>query len=399
MKLIKLALEGIDLFEEEKFEIDLFASDRVVDPEPVNELQKGFYTQNTIAIAGINATGKTTALRILKFAAEVLVGNTPLGSSSVANLAKSTLTLKTILWNDNKLYCLVSEISFTAFGRDEWLKSNTQTRSAIFHEELLYRLDKPLKNRKLISSFDLFCSVATLIERRSDLLEKDASRYLPVDRSIITAYLQEGYFAFLFGDVENPSSVNSSIIQVFDPRIDYIRDMEARDGLSEERNLLFKFKDEKENRVVTSHELIDLLSAGTIRGTGIIVQCIEALRSGGYYVLDEIENHLNKQLVGVVISLFNSKESNPFGATLIFTTHYPEVLDFLPRKDNVYFLVRNNEFETRIIRYSNEVKRIENKKSEVFLSNYIKGTAPKYDEIKALQETMKQLVMQGGGDI
>ncbi|MCL2137383.1 MAG: ATP-binding protein [Coriobacteriia bacterium] len=400
MKLLKLALEGIDLFEDKRFEIDLFASDRVVDREPVHELQKGLYTQNAIAIAGINATGKTTALRIIQFAARVLGGTGFIDFNAIAEIAHTDLTLKMIIWCDSELFCLVSEFEFLTADSDEWQSFSSRTKSAVFHEELLYRLDRPLINRKMISSFDQFCAASTLISKRSDLLAEGLSRYLPADRSIITAYMDtRKLFWFLFGDISNPGSVNSAIIQVFDPRVDYIRDLDSRQDLSDERKLLFRFKDEAENKTVTPDELLDLLSAGTIRGTGIIMRCIEAFRSGGYFILDEIENHLNKQLVGVLISLFNSTETNPLGATLIFTTHYPEVLDFLTRKDNVYFLVRNNMFKTNIIRYSNEIKRVENKKSEVFLSNYVKGTAPKYDEIKALQKAVKSVVMQDVDDV
>lgn len=107
-------------------------------------------------------------------------------------------------------------------------------------------------------------------------------------------------------------------------------------------------------------------------------------------LVDEIENHLNKQLVGMIIDLFESNETNAYGATLVFSTHYLEVLDYLKRKDNVYFLVRDEECLRSAIRYSDRVSRIENKKSEVFLSNYIAGTAPRYSEVQEL----KQLVIQ-----
>lgn len=47
-----------------------------------------------------------------------------------------------------------------------------------------------------------------------------------------------------------------------------------------------------------------------------------------------------KRLVKVMMGIFVSKETNPHGATLIFTTHYPEILDSVHRKDNTYFFVR-----------------------------------------------------------
>ena len=82
----------------------------------------------------------------------------------------------------------------------------------------------------------------------------------------------------------------------------------------------------------------------------------------------------------------------------MFTTHYPEILDFIRRKDNIYFLVRDRNYHTEMIRYSDRVKRIENKKSEVFLSNYIKGTAPNYSEIAQLKKYVKQAIAGDGND-
>ncbi len=111
-----------------------------------------------------------------------------------------------------------------------------------------------------------------------------------------------------------------------------------------------------------------------------------ALRNGGYLIIDELENHLNKELVRMIINIFNNKDINKKGACLFFTTHYAEILDTFDRKDNIYVLTRDGDNFTKINRYSNMVKRNELKKSDVILSNYIKGTAPKALSIRALEE-------------
>jgi AAA15 family ATPase/GTPase len=135
------------------------------------------------------------------------------------------------------------------------------------------------------------------------------------------------------------------------------------------------------------------LSSGTIKGLEIVRKAVGVLAQGGYLLVDEIENHLNKQLVGVLIDLFQSSDTNPHGATLLFTTHYPEILDRVHRKDNVYFLSRRSEDHAiQVIKYSSRVKRIENKKSEVFISNYIGGTAPSYTDVQALRALVREAV-------
>ena len=84
--------------------------------------------------------------------------------------------------------------------------------------------------------------------------------------------------------------------------------------------------------------------------------------------------------------------TNPHGATLLFSTHYSELLDVLRRKDNVIVLVRNESFETEVIKYSDRIARIENKKSDVIINNVIKGSMPKYPDVRAMRNYVRERV-------
>ena len=127
------------------------------------------------------------------------------------------------------------------------------------------------------------------------------------------------------------------------------------------------------------------LSNGTILGAELVNRAISALKSGGYLIVDEMETGLNRSLVGTVIGLFASPVTNPHGAVLLFSTHYPELLDGLKRKDNVYLLVRNESFDTEVVKYSDRIGRIENKKSDVVINNVIKGSMPRYPDVQAMR--------------
>ena len=129
-----------------------------------------------------------------------------------------------------------------------------------------------------------------------------------------------------------------------------------------------------------------VLSNGTVLGAELVDRAITVLGEGGYLIVDEIETGLNRSLVATVIELFASPVTNPKGATLLFSTHYPELLDVLRRKDNVYVLARDSSFLTQTIKYSERIKRIENKKSEVLINNVIKGSMPKYPDVQAMRE-------------
>lgn len=64
-----------------------------------------------------------------------------------------------------------------------------------------------------------------------------------------------------------------------------------------------------------------------------------ALNKGGVLLVDELERELHPTLVNLIISKFQSKKTNPFGAQIIFTTHNTELMNLeLLRKDQLYFV-------------------------------------------------------------
>ena len=103
-------------------------------------------------------------------------------------------------------------------------------------------------------------------------------------------------------------------------------------------------------------------------------------------IVDEIENHFNRELVASLLRLFLYKKTNPNGAVLIFSTHYPELLDELDRNDAV-FITRSNEGLT-VDNLNTLLNRNDMKKSEVYQSNFLGGTAPKYNALLTLQKSI-----------
>ena len=88
----------------------------------------------------------------------------------------------------------------------------------------------------------------------------------------------------------------------------------------------------------------------------LLGRAVTVLRTGGYLIIDDLEKHFSKEIVHMILELFDMQESNPNGACIIFSTHYAEILDF--------------------------------KISDLFLSNYPGGTAPKFKQIQNLKETI-----------
>ncbi len=116
------------------------------------------------------------------------------------------------------------------------------------------------------------------------------------------------------------------------------------------------------------------------------MSAVFAFSEGGYLIIDEIENHFNREIVATLIRLFMDERVNKNHATILFSTHYSELLDEFDRNDSIY-IVKNRE---GIIaeNLANVLKRNDMKKSEVYDSDYLGGTVPSYEAYMALKKVL-----------
>lgn len=83
---------------------------------------------------------------------------------------------------------------------------------------------------------------------------------------------------------------------------------------------------------------LDFESDGTQKLLALSAPIIETLIKGEILVIDELDNSMHTELVNAIIKLFNSKETNPNKAQLIFTTHDTNLLNQeLFRRDQIWF--------------------------------------------------------------
>lgn len=79
-------------------------------------------------------------------------------------------------------------------------------------------------------------------------------------------------------------------------------------------------------------------SDGTQKLLALTAPIIDTLESGNVLIVDELDNSLHTELVEAIIKLFNSSETNPNNAQLIFTTHDTNLLNQkLFRRDQIWF--------------------------------------------------------------
>ena len=133
-------------------------------------------------------------------------------------------------------------------------------------------------------------------------------------------------------------------------------------------------------------ELNHYLSSGTIKGIVAFSLAKQVLQSGGYLVMDEIENHFNKEIVSTLLRFFMDTRLNRYGGTLIFTTHYPELLDEYDRNDSIH-IIRNRDGIT-VDNLTNLLKRNDIKKSEAYQSGFLEGTTPLYESYLQLKKSI-----------
>jgi hypothetical protein len=172
------------------------------------------------------------------------------------------------------------------------------------------------------------------------------------------------------------------VITFLDPTIEKL----CFEQLDNKTFIHLKFRGEDEIRLNNATDLEQYLSSGTIKGIVTFSMAKEVLSSGGYLLVDEIENHFNKEIVMTLIRFFMDSKLNKKGGTLIFTTHYPEILDEYDRNDAIH-IVRNRNGITAA-NLCNILERNDIKKSDVYQSGFLEGTTPAYEAYMQLKKSL-----------
>lgn len=406
MRLLKLSMKGSPLFRNDEFSIDLFAADRVAKDDygkPVQDVTRvggagSIYSQNVIGLSGVNASGKTTALNLFKFVLGYLSGSYDAryfhGSDTRLGKLSDIVFISVVFFHEGCYYLLDSELRRVIAVDDSSRGTARPSQETLrFTNETLWELPRGTRvSRALLSSVDEFRAQSAVMLRRygdSDddtALSAEARMFLNDETSIASMVTGKTAETVRSPERQLPTiTMPTAVIRAFDPSVEHL----LWDAESEVYHL--KFFGEPE-RVLGPDAAFRVLSRGTIFGSELVEHAIRVLSHGGYFVVDEIEEALNRSLVEAVINLFASPITNPRGAQLVFSTHYPELLDLIHRKDNVYLLVRDDAYKTELVKYSDRVKRIENKKSEAILSNYIRGSMPRYPDVQAMREYVRSRV-------
>lgn len=355
------------------FTIDLVAKSKKTSEDKEYELQEiadGLYVFNTAAFVGKNASGKTSAIELLECCYSILSEF----RLEDKHYNYDNVKLEFIFYQEDYIY------KYTTILKSD---SNLGTK-ANFTEQHIY-CKKYYKSRiKDIYENNGFEEITGLGE-------------LPEDTSIVFFVLKkketravyfncngEGMdtYRLMFRAMNNykiSREVLAKVIKIFDDRIQSLDMVDEKHYKLVYQNHMQEFSDS---------ELINMLSSGTTKGVLLYIFVVAALENGFDLLIDEVENHFHKTLVENMISLFKDKSVNKHSATLIFTTHYCEVLDLFNRQDNIW-IAKSDEKIYLDNMYESYKIRPELLKSRQFYNNAF-DTAVNYEDLMALKKELKR---------
>lgn len=392
MKILKIQATGLKLFEK-NFEIDFYAKQRVSADknEMLTHIASNIYINNVISLVGINASGKTTTLKVISFVMQMLQ-NKPINTIDcndvLDGLEKHEEVCFTIYFisDDNKLTKLYTAI------KPQHKKNEMKTQYIIVKEKIWKKSLSTVRSKKDLFNF----SNAELTTERN---QEDL--FLLDDVSIIVAFNKQQNKTLFVMDLIDWTNFNGlriigrfpiELVRFLDPSIEYLKctELEEKEGQIEIR---LKFYNKKEIIVYSPLDICSYLSSGTIKGLNIFMTAILTLKEGGYIIVDELENHFNKEIVSTLIKFFMDNEINKAGAVLVFSTHYIELLDIFDRNDNISVI--KNRGGITIENLSDLLTRNDVKKSELFQSGYLEQTTPSYDSYINLKKALVKVTEAG----
>lgn len=399
------------------FELSLLST-RLSEPGIVHEVQwredgRPIGVLPCAGIFGANASGKSNLLRALKDMRRLVLnsfrGNTPDGPVETypfllgedEGKAPTSFEVELVLDGIRHDYGFVVDVEGV---REEWARSYPRGRAVTLlqrnGDHVHLGTEQRGKGRtalEILRPNALFLSTAAAINHPSFLpifrwFQRNLS-FADVDsrtsRQVITAEMLEG---------ERRSQVLALLREADLGISDVSRraiDPEYKEKL---RKVINIFWDEAESvdledlgvrdfKVGLKHraqgrEPVELPEEDESRGTlvwfGIVGLISETLRAGSVLLADEIEASLHPALVDVLVNLFQSHQSNPYRAQLIFSSHEVRLMgdsaDRALGRDQIWFTEKNDEGATSLHSLADLAPRREEAIARRYLAGRYGGT-------------------------
>ena len=337
LKLLNIRVNGYKLLEE-NFTFDFLTRTKVLESDLEKEIFKIdtlLYSFRTLAVVGGNSSGKSTVLSLILKTIDFLSSGR---WSYVENEFKEDkIGLSISFYLDGNIYFY--SVNLLKNTSDE---GRNRLYALIDNESLFMKKYVKAKGKKNLENIDDVTDVTSRYLQNS-LKDTSAIINLVKENILVDAFTNNNAIAFnerllsnsFYNILENSNpELASSIIKLLDDSIEYIKS-DSSDYVR------FKRYNEDE-QILKKIELISILSSGTFRGIELYLRAIKAIKLGKVFIVDEIENCFQKNVVFNLIFLFNDERINKNNAQLIFSTHYTEILDILNRQDSINITHKNN---------------------------------------------------------
>ena len=309
------------------FEINFLTKTRIDNDSPnedLIELESGFYYPLETVFIGKNSSGKSTVLELIMIVFEFL--NEGRINKDHFEYGES-FSAEIIFHVDGVIYKYVGDFINDTLTDKKYLNIVSESLTKTTFKE---SYKKDLSNASYFKIADFIANIGSDTSSVNKY-SNDGSFNYALDFIGDTAVNYYLFYKWLGKDVFN------TLIHLFDDSVEYI--IPNTDDVNLKNSYLFKRVGSKE-KIVDVSFLEKTLSEGTLRGINLYALSILTFRNGGHLVVDEIEGSFNKNLVENLLVMYNDKTINKKGGSIIYSTHYSELLDTSNRCDNVNVLHR-----------------------------------------------------------
>lgn len=338
MKLLKIkAINGFKMLAN-NFEINFLTKTRI-DKENICEkdllqIQDDFYYPLQTILIGKNSSGKTTTLELISCISNFInTGRMPIQFFKEQSIFETEF----VYFDDGKVYKYHG-----VFERNDILSKEFLI---IKDEELHYGVlrDSTKKDLSNLSYYNdnliapnVGGDTSGISKNRSGIdfsIVVDSISWDPLTLEAMVKILNNIY----------KCDILTAITRLFDDSIERLSFF-----YNETNNpvgYIFK-RVNKSELIIDLNYLPRIISSGTYRGIFLFASSIIAFNFGGHIMVDEIEKSFNKNFIENILMLFADKRINKKGATIIYSTHYSELLDGTNRCDNINVLHRKDDVIT-----------------------------------------------------
>ncbi len=418
--IVKLELENIGPYTN-KITLDFRVNKRDKDlQDTIYTLPDGEIVSKVVGIIAGNAYGKTTILRALNSVGSFI--NNPIINKEVNNYVDKikeeeirsylkewgTLSLISTNKSSDKLGTINVEMYidsndeysgyyiYTLKYDNNYIKNGVKEESLKFKKKYNSKITKEILKIENNTVSEIGHKIAYKSNYLNDLTGKSKDNLLEKINYYETFYNRyikesstlgaENYIfpeEYIIDEIDENKDLIKCFINLAD---DEIKDLEIDKTDIENEKLFF---------IYNSFKLrYNSISTATKKLCGIATNFYKATKKGGVFLIDELDNSLNKNISDFIIKLYSTKIKNST-SQIIFTTNNADVLSGL-RRDQIFIIEKNNQINS-VVKYLNFIDKKTNKRSrkdwsftKAYNDNIIKNF-PTKQCIKEMTEYIKNI--------